>query len=293
MMKWLGHSLFTRISSALLVAGLGTASTALSLTITNKVNYYGDQFYQDVAGGARDQDLVDALRKVLESRHAINKGGMDTVPATCDSAGSQCYEHRSIGYGGARKVLMGQLHLKNDAGRYSVKDVYCEKVFTGVDNVGPGRVPSSNLLNTEHTWPQSRFNGSMGKDVQKSDLHHLFPTDSEMNSARSSFKFGDVEVPLKALKCPTVKLGTARGSSHEIFEPPVAHKGNVARALFYFSVRYRLPIDPKEEAFLRAWHRLDPVDASERERNDGIFKIQGNRNPFIDHPELESAISDF
>lgn len=298
MMRWLDQSLLKRRSFAfsitlILASGLGFSSTALSLSLTSKVSYYGDQFYQDVSQGKRDSDLVDSLRVVLESRHAVNKGGMDTVPATCDSSATGCYQHRSIGYGAARKVLMGQLHLENNAGQYTVKDVYCEKVFTGADSVGPGRVPPSSKLNTEHTWPQSRFNGSMGKDVQKSDLHHLFPTDSEMNSARSSFKFGDVDVTHKALKCPTVKLGTARGSSSEVFEPPVAHKGNVARALFYFSVRYRLAIDPREEAFLRAWHRLDPVDADERERNEAIFKIQSNRNPFVDHPELESAIADF
>ncbi len=288
MMRYSGCFLFLALAS-----GLGFSSAAFSLSLPNKVNYYGDQFYKDVAQGTKDKALVDALRAVLESRHAMNKSGMDTVPASCDSASSGCYQHRSIGYGSARKVLMGQLHLENNSGQYSVKDVYCETVFTGANSVGPGRVPPSSKLNTEHTWPQSRFNGSMGKDIQKSDLHHLFPTDSEMNSARSSFKFGDVDVPQKALKCPTVKFGTARGSSSAIFEPPVAHKGNVARALFYFSVRYRLAIDPNEEEFLRAWHRLDPVDADEIKRNEAIFKVQNNRNPFIDHPELESAIADF
>lgn len=279
--------------SVTLALGLGFTSAALALNLSNKINYYGDTFYRDVAQGQRDADLIQSLRTVLEGRHTSNKGAMDTVPSTCDTASTSCYQHRSIGYSSARKVLMGQLHLENNSGQYSVKDVYCEKVFTGSNSVGPGRVPPSSKLNTEHTWPQSRFNGSMGKDIQKSDLHHLFPTDSEMNSARSSFNFGDVDVPHKALKCPTVKFGNARGSSAAIFEPPVAHKGNVARALFYFSVRYRLAIDPKEEAFLRAWHRLDPVDTDERERNEAIFKVQNNRNPFIDHPELESAISDF
>jgi endonuclease I len=217
---------------------------------------------------------------------------MDKVGASCDTASLGCYQHSSLGYGAARKVLMGQLHLKGSAGQYAVKDVYCERDFTSSD-IGPGRVPNDTMINTEHTWPQSRFNRSMGKDVQKSDLHHLFPSDTEMNSVRGNHKFGDVAVPDKALKCSTVKIGTAAGGSEQIFEPPVAHKGNVARALFYFSIRYHLAIDPREEAFLKAWNRLDPVDQAERDRNDAIQKVQGNRNPFIDYPELVSEISDF
>ena len=77
------------------------------------------------------------------------------------------------------------------------------------------------------------------------------------------------------------------------FEPPQRHKGNVARALFYFSVRYRLAISATQEAHLRAWHRKDPVDESEKNRNDLVQEIQGNRNPFIDFPHLVDSIDDF
>ncbi|RYZ68005.1 MAG: nuclease, partial [Proteobacteria bacterium] len=77
------------------------------------------------------------------------------------------------------------------------------------------------------------------------------------------------------------------------FEPPDAHKGNVARALFYFSVRYNIKIDPIEENFLKAWNKADPVDQEESGRNEAIMKIQGNRNPFVDFPELADSIGDF
>lgn len=274
---------------------MGAAQPALAVTLSTQVGYYGEDFYKEVARGAKDKDLIAEIRTVLESRHQRTRSGVDVIGGNCDTAVTGCYQHRSIGYGAARKVLMGTLHLSNSAGKYTVKDVYCEREFTDANSggIGPGKVPSANMLNTEHTWPQSRFNGSMGKDTQKSDLHHLFPTDSEMNSVRGNHKFGDVAVPDKPLKCPIVKIGRANGSSEEIFEPPVGHKGNVARALFYFSIRYRLAIDPREEAFLKAWHRMDPVDQAERDRNDAIQKVQGNRNPFIDHPELVGEIVDF
>lgn len=282
-----GRTLF-----AVFLVFISTSATH-ALTLSKHVGYYGHDFYREVAGGARDKDLIADLRKVLESTHMRNPNGVDTIGTSCDTAAISCYQHKSIGYGAARRALMGQLHLQNNNGKFSVRDVYCERDFTSAEGVGPGKIPSDAIINTEHTWPQSRFNRAMGKDNQKSDLHHLFPTDSEMNGVRGNHKFGDVAVPDKPLKCSTVKLGTANGSSEDIFEPPAAHKGNVARALFYFSIRYRLAIDPREEAFLKAWNRLDPVDQAELDRNDAIQKIQGNRNPFIDHPELVDAIADF
>lgn len=284
------------LASALFLVSCFVANSAFAVTLSNRIGYYGDDFYRETASGKKDKDLIAVIRTVLESKHMRTRSGVDTVGATCDSAALSCYEHKAIGYGAARKVLMGTLSLKGSPGNYAVRDVYCEKDFTNSElggSIGPGKIPPDAVINTEHTWPQSRFNRSMGKEVQKSDLHHLYPTDSQMNSARGSFKFGDVAVPEKTLKCPQVKLGTAAGGSEEIFEPPVAHKGNVARALFYFSIRYHIAIDPREEAFLKAWNRMEPVDQAERDRNDAIYKIQGNRNPFVDYPELANEIADF
>lgn len=272
--------------------------TAHSLTLTNENPYYGKSFYQDLGSGLRNQELINTLHTILESRHQSTPGDFDKIGAKCDLTQANCFQHFSIGYNTARKMLMGQISLSSEENRYFIKDVYCEKDFYSDQGgrsggIGPGKIPSSNILNTEHTWPQSRFTGKAPKEMQKSDLHHLFPADSKMNAIRGNHKFGDVTVPDRALPCANSKAGTASGSREEIFEPPVDHKGNVARALFYFSVRYGIHIDPQEEGFLRKWNRLDPVDQAERDRNDAIFKIQGDRNPFIDHPELSDEISDF
>ena len=77
------------------------------------------------------------------------------------------------------------------------------------------------------------------------------------------------------------------------FEPPVEHKGNVARALFYFAVRYDMRIAAHEEFFLRQWNVIDPVDDEEIARNNEIERLQGNRNPFIDDAALVELIEDF
>ena len=194
-------------------------------------------------------------------------------------------------YSQARKYIMQKVHLKEDNQGYFVEDVYCHIDFR--TKVGPNRMPSHNDINIEHTWPQSRFNPRKNKAYQKSDLHHLYPTQSRANSTRGNHIFMDFNSnnadPLEG--CNDSMAGYHDGRRG--FEPPSDHKGNVARALFYFAVRYEISISPIEESFLRMWNTLDPVDTEERQRNDIIEQIQGNRNPFIDDPELVELISDF
>lgn len=195
-------------------------------------------------------------------------------------------------YGEARVHLFGTLHLKRDSQGYYVKDVYCGTKYR--KKVGPGSVPNHEKINTEHTWPQSRFNRGQSKSHQKADLHHLFPTDSRANSTRANYNFANLSGGRSAHKaCPLSQIGTIPGTSRDGFEPPEAHKGNVARALFYFSLRYDIPIADFEEIVLRQWNWLDPVDDEERARNDAIELIQGNRNPFVDDSEMASLVADF
>lgn len=200
--------------------------------------------------------------------------------------------HKSLGYNPAKKYLFGQLHLEKDNQGYYVKDLYCEINYT--KGVGPGSMPDQNQLNCEHTWPQSKFTGSFPTELQKSDLHHLFPTDSKANSTRGNFEFAEVTENQNLKNCEASRSGpsTVSGGS-TFFEPPTTHKGNVARAIFYFAIRYKMQVSDAQEEFLKRWNQLDPVDDAERERNDQIEKLQGNRNPFIDRPELIDAISNF
>lgn len=167
-----------------------------------------------------------------------------------------------------------------------------ESEFSG-QKPGPNRILDNRVINAEHTWPQSRFAGGFSKEMQKADLHHLFPADSEMNSTRSSFPFGEVVKDSQELKCREARIGSVSESQGIFFEPPDSHKGNVARALFYFSVRYKVTIDPIQEKYLRLWNYEDLPDEEEISRNEEIFRLQGNRNPFIDHPELADLILDF
>ncbi len=254
--------------------------------------YYGREFF---SSRPSDSSLKELLFNIVSATHTITPGSFDRIAPGC--SGKKCSRHTALGYSRARSFLLGDFYLVNTGHGYGVKDVYCDRVAEADEfqrvKPAPNVVPDATVVNTEHTWPQSRFVRGFPDEMQKSDLHHLFPTDSTVNSDRSSFDFGDVQRDSKRLKCRGSRLGFAIKGSQLVFEPPEDHKGNVARALFYFSVRYRAPINPEQEATLRKWNRLDPVDAEERSRNERIFQLQSNRNPFVDYPELVDEIRDF
>ena len=284
------------IKLVIVVTTLLSCYSAQAENVSQVVPYYGAEFYQDLKSGVTNDDLIKRIKTVLRSYHQSQTNGLDKILATCEGAG--CYSHHSIGYNAARVFLMGNFYLRTDQGNgYAVWDVYCNNYKTNADfkggGPGPGRIPNNNVLNVEHTWPQSRFSRRHPDDQQKSDLHHLFPADSKLNAIRGNNWFGEVTRDTQVLKCPASRTGVGSAGGAEIFEPPVEHKGHVARALMYFSVRYDLPIDSEEEAILKKWNHEHPVDETEARRNEVIFKTQGNRNPFVDFPELADSIADF
>jgi deoxyribonuclease-1 len=192
----------------------------------------------------------------------------------------------------ARTHMFGKLDLKQDHKGYYVVDVYCGTTFR--KNIRPGNIPNHEIVNTEHTWPQSKFSKSHRKNVQKSDLHHLFPTDSKANSIRGNHNFTELKGGTYAYKgCRLSQVGNIQATGRIGFMPPNNHKGNVARALFYFSVRYDIAIPDYEEIILRQWNWMDPVDDAEMLRNKQIAEIQGNSNPFVEDAENAELIADF
>ena len=147
-------------------------------------------------------------------------------------------------------------------------------------------IPDHTKFNTEHSWCQSW--GAVGK--AKSDLHHLYPVKSKLNSRRNNYPF------CKVSKATWEDQGSSFGKSYSnttCFEPPNWHKGELARSMFYFAIRYSRPIDSEQETFFKTWSKDFPVTEKEYNRNENIFDFQGNRNPFVLYPEFVDLISDF
>jgi endonuclease I len=194
-------------------------------------------------------------------------------------------------YTKSRQLLFGDVYLRADN---TVKDVYCEHIITAKDGAGKNKIPNGSLMNCEHTWPQSKFTNKYPAAMQKNDLHHLFPSDTKANTSRGNYPEGYVtNDTLNIPNCKASKRGILSETNALGFEPPDNHKGNVARAFFYFSIRYDLAIPNELENTYRTWHAIDPVDNEEAKANLRIKEIQGNSNPFIEHPELVEQVKSF
>lgn len=157
--------------------------------------------------------------------------------------------------------------------------------------------------NREHSIPKSWRGGS-----KYSDAHIVVPTDGYVNNRRSSYPFGEVGSSSYVSDNSFSKVGTCvtSGYSGTVFEPNDEYKGDFARIYFYAATRYHnecgswsgdgfsgsFPhLDEWTRVMMLRWHELDPVSQKEIDRNDAVYASrQGNRNPFVDYPELVDLI---
>lgn len=141
---------------------------------------------------------------------------------------------------------------------------------------------TESYFNCEHAVPRIYFDDAQ---PMRGDLHHLFTCEQTVNSLRSSRPYVDF---------PDVDGQNVAPEDIDGFEP-AAGKGEVARATLYFLTRYPgktgSNILPEDVDTLLKWHKEDPVSLHEQHRNAEIFRKQGNRNPFIDHPEWADRVN--
>lgn len=165
--------------------------------------------------------------------------------------------------------------------------------------------------NREHSFPQAWFGN--GVYPMFSDLHHIFPTDGFSNGKHDNNPYSEVGGTPTFTSPNGCKLGTNSfpGFTGIVYEPIDAYKGDIARAQLYMVTRYedsmiswrnnsnandilngtKYPsLDDWYIKLLYKWHLQDPVSAKEIARNDAIYALQHNRNPFVDHPEYVALI---
>ena len=178
------------------------------------------------------------------------------------------------------------------------------------------------FYNREHSWPNSWFGGKV--QPMYTDLHHLYPTDKVVNNKRSNHPFGETNGESYKSANSFSKLGkcTYAGYTATVFEPNDEYKGDFARTYFYMVTCYEEKIvdwytnygvngsnaETKNAVMatldgqaypglsvwqlemLMKWAKNDPVSKKETDRNNAVYGIQKNRNPFIDYPGLEEYI---
>ena len=196
--------------------------------------------------------------------------------------------HDGLGYNQARMQMYG--YIDNFDG-------LIECVYTRFTQDG-GYVTYPNPINAEHIVPQSFFGST---EPMKSDIYILKPCHGNANSSRGNYPYGEVNDAQAQWYGVIDNTYISQGnmpSNHElwsersknIWEPREDQKGNIARSIFYFYTMYPETVgdisqcgDPET---LYQWHLNDPVDTEEQDRNDKIESQQGNRNPYVDYPDL-------
>ena len=195
-----------------------------------------------------------------------------------------------------------------------VWDMYSNKreMEFGVDqDTGSGN-QEGQYYNREHSMPNSWFGGKVMP--MYTDLHHMYPTDKIVNNKRGNNPFGETANPSWKSANDFSKLGkcTYPGYDGVVFEPNDEYKGDFARTYFYMVTCYeeKLPdwysnyseskptldgktypgLSPWQLEMLMKWAKNDPVSEKEINRNNAVWGIQENRNPFIDYPGLEEYI---
>lgn len=225
------------------------------------MSYYESQEEQDVAsldGYQTDQTM-------------LNKTSKDTSL------------NAAIDYQTIRPLFWSRLYASGG------KSLYCGKSFNGAGHQG---------LNVEHVFPMSwatkalqcgsrkqcRVRSKMFNRIE-ADLNNLYPSRTDVNQDRSSFRFAIIKGEARAYG---QHCDFEVDQRRRVVEPAPMVRGDIARSMFYMAYEYRdqgLQIFSKQAKLLASWHNADPPDDMERQRNDRIMQLQGNQNLFIAQPE--------
>ncbi len=192
-------------------------------------------------------------------------------------------------------------------------DMYsnCSFTFVTQQDAGSGGTAECQFYNREHSFPKSWFSDAT---PMYTELFHLYPTDKYVNNQRGNDAFGETSTPSLTFGNGS-KVGSSSipGYSGTVFEPTDEYKGDFARTYFYMVTAYDDKVAGWNAAaganasphlngtqypaftdwtisLLLKWNNQDPVSPKEINRNEAVYGIQHNRNPFIDHPILAEYI---
>jgi len=236
--------------------------------------------YYDSAAGLVGEDLRAELQDIIDNHTTISYTGLWSAYYTTDvKPNGKVWDMYSDVPGGTPPY---EYTLGSDQGGSA-----------GSEGTG---------YNREHSWPKSWYGDA---SPMYTDVFMVVPTDNDVNNKRSNYPFGETDSPTW-----TSLNGCKRGPSSypgytgTVFEPIDEYKGDFARAYFYMTTRYYqygnswpgspmvdgAVLKPWAEAMLLEWNAADPVSDKEIDRNEAVYAIQHNRNPFIDRPDFVQKV---
>ncbi|MEO7306060.1 MAG: endonuclease [Ferruginibacter sp.] len=244
--------------------------------------------YYNAAAGLNCNQLKTALFNIISANYVeLTYGDVWTAYASTD-------QHRNDAN---TADIMWDMYSDNPTGAEPYTYTY------GINQCGNYN-SEADCYNREHSFPKSWFNDGY---PMYTDINHLFPTDGYVNGKRGNQPYGEVSAPTwTSLNGSRLGPNTYPGFSGVVFEPRNEYKGDLARGQLYMVTRYESQVagwigngnandvlngtaypafDSWYIKMLFKWHGNDPVSTKEINRNNAVFALQGNRNPFIDHPE--------
>ena len=210
--------------------------------------------------------------------------------------------HKKISYGSGEDKTWGAFYTTDavvENGQRRVLDMYsAEKRYFG----SKGSAVSG--MNIEHSVPKSWWGGT--KNNAYCDIHHLNPSDQNANSRKSNYPLGELTSETWTNGIASVGKANIDGNSTNAFEPCDEYKGDFARTYMYMFTCYQdlnwsttqmnyanstyPTLKPWAVELLLKWHKQDPVSEKEVNRNNAVYAVQGNRNPFVDYPQLADYV---
>jgi endonuclease I len=235
--------------------------------------------------------LKTQLANIIDNHNDRNYSGLYTTYLTSDK--DFYYENNGT---------LLDMYTENPTGSE------CEFTYGVNQDDGSGGTSECDKYNREHLVPQSVFGSAT---PMYSDAHFVVPSDKYVNAQRGDLPFGVVNVATNTYsngskRGSNLNSGYSSGYTATVFEPIDEFKGDIARMLLYFATRYETEVagwnftmfnNTSNQVFtsfginvLLTWSNNDPVSAREIARNNAIYARQGNRNPYIDHPEYAMQI---
>ena len=268
-------------------------------------------------GNEANNETTPGISTTPSTNTPTDNGGSTSTTIKPSIALEPYYNGLDVSKNGKEFIDRLSLIINKNVNKRSYDQVYDDLTITDADPNNPNNVicfytgvsypkghnGNDRKWNREHTWAKAHGFNNKKYDAY-SDLQHLRATEMTINNSRGNLDFDEV-----------LNHGGKTGSdtygnkwNKECFEPRDEVKGDVARIMFYMTVKYSsgdlklklvdsVPTSTSTGTgsfgslkTLLKWHKEDPVDDSEKARHERIYNIQKNRNPFIDHPEFVSNV---
>lgn len=255
------------------------SNSNVAIADSSTTAYYSGNYYNSIDTSLRGDDFRDKLANLITTTHTdyTSYAGLANAYKTTDA-------------------------VPNKSG-------YITWFYTGTEVKFSGFGGKGGQTNREHVWPKDGGSAFSATSECGSDAHHLRPTECNLNSTRGSKSFGEVEQSTQNVvnqnKSASYGDGTADSlcyTSGSFFYPAAGYRGATARILMYVQTRWGNKFNLQfvdgaghsktigDFKTLMKWHLEELPTQEEINRNQAVYEIQGNRNPFIDHPEYAAYI---